>query len=129
MSLYQAEIIAHYHHPQNSGKPEKFAVESKVENLSCGDSCHMFLSLDNQTVTTAHHVTEGCAIAVATASLLSEKLHTAKQLAVLSWGLPELEELLQMQLTPARQKCALISLQAAQQAVAKFMAAEPRLPA
>lgn len=117
MSLYKEKIIEHYQQPLNNFKPANYSHTAKVENLSCGDAVEVFLTLKDEIITAVNHLSEGCAITVATASMLSEHL-TGKSVDELeNLNLTGLESLLGMELAPARQDCALIALQAVQDAL------------
>jgi nitrogen fixation NifU-like protein len=117
MNIYQQNILDNYHHPQNSGKPEHYTHSFKLQNLSCGDEVEVFVNLENGIIKDVHHVSEGCAISIASSSILSEELKgkTIDEVAKLT---PEyMLELLGIELTTSRLKCAHLPLQAVQKAL------------
>ena len=122
MQLYKEKIKAHYLNPQNSGALSKFTHRAKVSNLSCGDEVEIYLNVVDDIITDAHHVTGGCAIAVATASILTSYLLNKSLAEINSLNLEKIQELIGMELAPARQRCATISLEALKDAVASRVA-------
>lgn len=122
MQLYQEKIKQHYLNPQNSGSLSQFTHRAKVSNLSCGDEVEIFLNVVDGVIKDAHHVTSGCAIAVATASMLTSYLLGKPVSEINIFNLVKIQQLIGMELAPARQRCGTISLEAAKDAVASRVA-------
>lgn len=119
MNLYQQAILDHYHNPRNAGKPVKFQYSKALENVSCGDAVEMFIDLDQDNkVTKISHVTEGCAICIAAASMLSEELIGKTKEELKKLDAEYVQDLMGIKLTISRIKCAHMPLEAIQQAVA-----------
>lgn len=116
MNIYQQQILDHYHHPRNSGKPESYTNSAKLQNLSCGDEIEVYLDIKDGKVTAVHYEASGCAISIASASILSEELigKSVAELTVLDAEF--ITDLLGIELTTSRLKCAHMALQAIQQA-------------
>lgn len=72
--LYQAVILDHYKHPRNWGRPDGVDRQAVGHNPLCGDRITVYLSLDGQTVRNVRVDGAGCAISVASASMMSEAL-------------------------------------------------------
>ncbi|QSR88252.1 Fe-S cluster assembly sulfur transfer protein SufU [Methylacidiphilum caldifontis] len=73
--LYQEIILDHSRYPRNFGKPkEGNFVEAEGTNPSCGDSIRVFAQLDpqHQIIETICFEGKGCAICMASASLMTE---------------------------------------------------------
>ncbi|MFL2889425.1 MAG: Fe-S cluster assembly sulfur transfer protein SufU [Pelagibacteraceae bacterium] len=71
--LYQEIILDHGKNPRNLGKCEKFNRDAKGHNPLCGDKVHIFLKVNNdKTVENISFEGEGCAISLASASILTE---------------------------------------------------------
>jgi len=73
--LYQEVILDHSKHPRNFGKPESFSHEAHGYNPLCGDTVNVYLSLnDDGIVSDISFNGKGCAISVASASMMTEIL-------------------------------------------------------
>ena len=71
--LYQEIILAHGKNPRNLGKFENFNKDAKGHNPLCGDKVHLFLKLDeNKNVNDISFEGEGCAISMASASIMTD---------------------------------------------------------
>ena len=71
--LYQEIILDHGKNPRNKGKCEGYTNDEKAHNPICGDKVHIFLKLNNETlVEDLSFEGEGCAISLASASILTE---------------------------------------------------------
>jgi len=73
--LYQEIILDHAKNPRNKGKCESFNHDAKAHNPLCGDKVHIYLKLDkNQNITGLSFEGDGCAISLASASILTDTL-------------------------------------------------------
>ena len=73
--LYQEIILDHGKNPRNVGKFENFNKDAKGHNPLCGDKVHLFLKLDeNKKINDISFEGEGCAISLASASILTDIL-------------------------------------------------------
>ena len=71
--LYQEIILDHGKNPRNLGKFENFNKDAKGHNPLCGDKVHLFLKLDeNKNVNDISFEGEGCAISMASASIMTD---------------------------------------------------------
>ena len=71
--LYQDIILEHGKSPRNLGKCEGYNHEAKGYNPLCGDKVHVYLRLDNEKkVKNLTFEGEGCAISLASASIMTE---------------------------------------------------------
>ena len=71
--LYQDIILEHGKSPRNLGKCKGFNHNAKGHNPLCGDKIHVFLKLDsNKKVESLSFEGEGCAISMASASIMTE---------------------------------------------------------
>lgn len=112
-SLYKQNIIDHYKHPKNFGKIVNFDTHTRVENTSCGDELDLYMVFDEfDKVSEVKFEARGCAISVATMSLLSEKLlgMTRDELSKIS--IDEVIGLVGMTQDSGRIKCSLIAHEA-----------------
>ena len=73
--LYQQVIVDHSKSPRNYGKLEQFNHEADGYNPLCGDKLHVYLNVnDAGLIEAVSFEGEGCAISVASASLMTETL-------------------------------------------------------
>ena len=73
--LYQEIILDHAKNPRNKGKCEGYNHDAKAHNPLCGDKVHIFLNLDNnKNLKELSFEGEGCAISLASASILTDIL-------------------------------------------------------
>ena len=71
--LYQDIILEHGKSPRNLGKCEGYNHNAKGYNPLCGDKVHVYLKLDNKKkVEGLSFEGEGCAISLASASIMTE---------------------------------------------------------
>ena len=71
--LYQDIILEHGKSPRNLGKCEGYSHEAKGYNPLCGDKVHVYLKSDNKKkVEGLTFEGDGCAISVASASIMTE---------------------------------------------------------
>ena len=71
--LYQDIILEHGKSPRNLGRCEGYNHEAKGYNPLCGDKVHVYLRLDNEKkVKSLTFEGEGCAISLASASIMTE---------------------------------------------------------
>lgn len=71
--LYRELILDHARHPRHFGRLAKATHEAEGINPLCGDKLHLFLEVgDDNIVRDASFEGSGCAISLASASLLTE---------------------------------------------------------
>lgn len=108
----QENLRDNYLSPLNYGKPEWQADHIiSVENPTCGDSLTLYVKLNEGIVEEIAFTAEGCSIAIATASMLYERVK-GKMLTERLIEEDELFELLGFTPTTSRKNCALLSLDA-----------------
>ena len=73
--LYQEIILEHGKNPRNLGKTDNFNKDAKGNNPLCGDNVHVYLKLNDQRkVEDISFEGSGCAISMASASIMTELL-------------------------------------------------------
>lgn len=118
MNIYQENILDNYHHPQNSTKPTAYTHSFKLQNLSCGDEIEIFLTIKDNVVESVNYVAEGCAISIASASILSESLKGKTVAEIDSMKPADVMQALGIELTASRINCAYLPVQAIKKAIA-----------
>ncbi|MDX8401674.1 MAG: SUF system NifU family Fe-S cluster assembly protein [Mariprofundaceae bacterium] len=73
--LYQQVIVDHNKHPRNFGRLDPCDCEAEGHNPLCGDRLHIYMKLDDAgRIADVRFEGEGCAISVASASLMTEAI-------------------------------------------------------
>ena len=73
--LYQEIILDHGKNPRNLRRTENFNKDAKGHNPLCGDKVHIYLKLnENKKVEDISFEGEGCAISMASASIMTDLL-------------------------------------------------------
>jgi nitrogen fixation NifU-like protein len=90
--LYQEIILDHYKHPRNRGKVDPADFCEHEENKQCGDALDVSARSENGKIAELKFDGYGCAICLASASIMTQKLagKTVKEAATL------IEEFLKM---------------------------------
>jgi nitrogen fixation NifU-like protein len=70
--LYRDVIVDHNRHPRNFGKLDPADAQADGHNPLCGDRLTVYVNLDGERISDARFEGAGCAISVASASLLTE---------------------------------------------------------
>ena len=73
--LYQEIILDHGKNPRNKGACKNYSHEAKGHNPLCGDKVHIFAKIDkDKNILDLSFEGEGCAISLASASILTDTL-------------------------------------------------------
>ena len=81
--LYQELILDHGKNPRNLGKFENFNKDAKGYNPLCGDKVHVYLKLDeNKKISDIKFEGHGCAISMASASIMTELMKNKEEAEV-----------------------------------------------
>ncbi len=70
--LYREVVLDHNRSPRNFGRLEPADAEAQGHNPLCGDRLHLTLRLQDERLSDLRFEGQGCAISVASASLMSE---------------------------------------------------------
>ena len=109
--LYREQILDHYKRPRNFGELETADLEFEDNNPLCGDELKVQLVVDDERrVTDLRFSGHGCAISQASASLTSEEVKGMSVDDLLRLDRDFVLELLGIDVSATRMKCALLSL-------------------
>jgi nitrogen fixation NifU-like protein len=109
--LYRDQILEHYKRPHNFGRLEDAELEFEDSNPFCGDEQHVFIKLDDDDrVAEVSFEGKGCAISTAATSLLTDELEGMSREEVLRLPKEFVLELLGIDISATRMKCALLGL-------------------
>ena len=107
---YREYILDHYRNPRNYGTLEEPTVHAEDANPLCGDQLAMDLLVEGEHVAEVRFKGRGCAISQASASMLSEMIEGKLVEEVVQLGKDDVLEALGIPISPARTKCAFLSL-------------------
>lgn len=120
--MYREDILEHFKHPVNRGRLTNADATARKANPQCGDvlSITIKYDADGKNIADARFEGSGCAISMASASLLMEEIQKHD---VSGWSQTSDQEYLAMldfeDIAESRKKCALLSLHALQKALKK----------
>jgi len=108
--FYREYILDHYKNPRNFGRLEGADISHEENNPLCGDVVGMDIKTRDGVIEDVRFHGRGCAISQASASLLTERLKGMSLEAARKIGKEDVLEELGIDISPARLKCALLSL-------------------
>jgi nitrogen fixation protein NifU and related proteins len=109
--LYREQILEHYKRPHNFGPLEVYDLEFEDSNPFCGDEQHVRIKLDGEgRVAELRFEGKGCAISTAATSLLSDELEGMSREELLRLDKEFVLDLLGIDISATRMKCALLGL-------------------
>ena len=132
--LYRSVILDHARAPRHFGRLEKSTHTAEGINPLCGDKLEIFLSVQGDTIADVSFEGKGCAISLASASMMSERIigqsvvDAIREADLVSRSLNgesaetlpgKLESLKGVREYPSRVKCATLAWQALGAAIAK----------
>jgi nitrogen fixation NifU-like protein len=110
-ALYREEILQHYKRPHNFGPMEAPDREAFDTNPLCGDELRVMLKVDdNDVVEEVRFEGHGCAISQASASMISDEIKGMKLDDLARLDRSAILDLLGIDISATRMKCALLSL-------------------
>ena len=119
--LYQEIILDHGKNPRNLGKFDNYNKDAKGHNPLCGDNVHVFLRLnENNKVEDIAFEGSGCAISMASASIMTEMIRGKEEKEVKEivndfLGLIKEKDLLENKILEEDEKTKLMSLSGVKQ--------------
>ena len=108
-----------YKNPQNFGDLLDANAIIVLENTNCGDKVKIQLKIENEVISDVKFDGEGCAVSIASASILTEHIKGKKVSEVEEMRLEDLLKLIGVQLTVSRLKCANLGLEATKKAISE----------
>ena len=109
--LYREQILEHYKRPQNWGELDEPDLEFEDSNPLCGDELKVQIAVDDDgRVADLRFSGHGCAISQASASMASEEVKGMPVDELLGLDRSFVLDLLGIDISATRMKCALLSL-------------------
>ena len=132
LDMYAEQILDYYKNPRNFGEMKNAQIHARDLNPLCGDEIEIFAkaeidrsrgaaSLLSQKISEIKFRGAGCAISMASASMLTETVKGKNISEVMKMGEKEILEMLGIDVSPARKKCAMLGLWVLQTGVKKFL--------
>ena len=116
--LYRDEILEHYREPHNFGTLDAPDASYEGHNPLCGDRITMMLIVDDEgAVNDVAFSGRGCAISQASASMVTDEIKGRPVSEIRDMTNQDIHDLLGIEISPARLKCALLSLSTVQNAL------------
>jgi nitrogen fixation NifU-like protein len=110
-NLYREEILQHYKRPHNWGPMDAPDLEAADHNPLCGDQLKVMLKVgDDGRVAEVRFEGHGCAISQAAASMASDEVKGMPVDELLKLDRSFILDLLGIDISATRMKCALLSL-------------------
>ena len=116
--LYRDYILEHYRRPHNFGVLEDATTSHEGANPLCGDRITLQLKVRDGMITGVGFTGRGCAISQASASLLTDEVKGKPAVEAAKMNAQDVLDMLGIEISPARLKCALLSLETLQKALA-----------
>lgn len=117
MTIYQDIILEHYRNPRNKGTLPHPSQSADANNPVCGDSLHVDIVMKDDVLEEIAFQGNGCAISQAYASVLFEYVKGKTKDDILAIDTNTMLQLIELELSPVRLKCALLSLEVLKKAV------------
>ena len=108
--MYMENILDHYKHPRNFSMMENADFSHKEHNPLCGDIIELFLKVEGERVVDASFQGTGCAISQASTSLFTEFMKGKTIGEVQALGKDGMLEVLGIEVSALRLKCAVLPL-------------------
>jgi nitrogen fixation NifU-like protein len=121
--LYRDYILEHYRRPHNFGTLESPSASVEGSNPLCGDRITLQIGVHDGVVDEVAFTGRGCAISQASASLLTDEIKGKPLVDVDGFRADDLLDLLGIEISPARLKCAMLSHDTLRKALAEVEAA------
>jgi nitrogen fixation NifU-like protein len=116
--LYRDYILEHYRRPHNFGVIDDATASHEGANPLCGDRITLQLRIRDGVVEGVGFTGRGCAISQASASLLTDEIKGKPVAEAAAMTSQDLLDLLGIEISPARMKCAMLSLDTLQRTLA-----------
>lgn len=125
MDIYGEIVLDHFKHPRHAVLLTDANLNAEDANTVCGDTVKISLQAGaDGIINNFGFEGEGCAISIASTSLLSEKLIGLKLDTILSMKEQDVLDLLGIPISPGRIKCAMLGFSCIKKAALLYQAQE-----
>ncbi len=119
-NVYNNALYERYNYPKYKVILQEYNAESGVYNPSCGDRVSIQAMVKDDRLTAVGYQAEGCVISGGSADVLLEYVLGKTVADVMAITKEQVLEVIGMQLGPNRLRCALITLEALQNACKQY---------
>lgn len=119
-NIYREQLMEHYKNPRNFGTINSPTVKETKNNPFCGDVIEMQLKIEDGIIKEAAFSGSACAVSIASASMLTEEITGKTVDEANKVTKEELLEMVGVELTTSRVKCAVLALEALNLALKKY---------
>ena len=119
-NIYREQLMEHYKNPRNRGRINDAQVEVTENNPLCGDIISMQLKIADGMIENVVFDGSACAVTIAASSILTDALKGKSLEEAKKTTKEELLELLGVELTTSRIKCASLPLEALQTLIRNY---------
>ena len=124
-SIYRQQMIELYKNPLNKGEIEDPTFTHEEDNPLCGDIVQIDVQMgDDGRVADVKWSGDGCAVSQVSASLLTEEIQGMTMAEIQAIDQDYILELLGIEVSMSRMKCAVLSLRVLQRGAARVSPAE-----
>lgn len=117
-ALYRDEILEHYRRPHHAGMLAEASHTAELDNPLCGDRISLQLRVAGGHIAEVAFVGRGCAISQAAASMLADAVVDLPVAEAQALSSADVMELLGIEVSPSRYKCATLGLETLARALA-----------
>ena len=110
MDIYTETILDYYRHPRNHGTIKDADIVVRDSNPVCGDVVEIYIKVDEKKIKDIKFSGHGCAISQASTSMLTEMVDGKNLNEIKNMNKDQILQLLGIDLSPVRLKCALLGL-------------------
>lgn len=118
--MYSEKLMDHYRNPRNRGEMKDATVTIDATNPVCGDCTTVQLKIVNGVIVDARFESIGCAVSVASASIMTEHIKGKSLEEVAELTEEGLVKMLETPLSPVKMGCAGMSVEALQRALKSY---------
>ncbi len=123
MTAFRRVVIELFRHPKNRGALQDASASAEGANPLCGDRIRVELRGDRAHVAEARFTADACALCIASASLLTERVRGMSADEALGIDAPWLFASLEGEPPPGRRKCAILPLDTLRRALSALPSA------
>lgn len=117
MTAFRAVVLEHFRRPRNRGAVEGATGEAEGANPLCGDRIRVQVRVDGERVAAAGFTADACAVCIAAASLLTERVTGRPVAEARALSVDALHEALEGEPPPGRKRCVALPLDTLQRAL------------
>ncbi len=117
--MYRENVLDHYRNPRNEGSLEDADVHEHDSNPNCGDVIDVYATVEGGVLKEIRFEGEGCAISQAAMSMISQEVKGKQVEEIQDIEKDRVLDLLGIELTPIRLKCALLGIKTLQKGLSE----------